>query len=328
MNPNDAGVRVAVLAGSAHLAPSQHRLLDALRQGAPAGFGVDLPGDGVAVGPCHDLIHTLGGHGHGHGHEREHKQRGRGHGLAAADRTRSREVAALAREHWIGLVASYPSVPHELAPSDCRLILSPSCAADADLLRHGARPQQLWRWQPGVDRECFGPGHYRADILPRQDGQINVLHVGIPQSPALLEEAFAIAARQEPRLRLVMADVDGDLPALYASADLLAHLSTSPEFPLEIIEAQASGLPVLALDAGAVPELIEDGRNGVLVPPTPHPLAEALISLARRATLRERLTVGGLNAVRGRSWERSLAELTAAWTAALAPAGTQLVRAA
>jgi glycosyltransferase involved in cell wall biosynthesis len=208
------------------------------------------------------------------------------------------------------------------------MILSPSAAADAELIAHGARAEQLWRWQPGVDPECFGPGHYSADILPRVSGQINVLHIGIPEQPGLLDEAFGIASAREPRLRLVIAGDGADLPALYASADLLAYLRTTPEFPLEIVEAQASGLPVLALDAGAATELIEDGRNGVLIPNAPPALAEALISLARRATLRERLTVGGLSAVRGRSWNRSLTELASAWAAAMAPAESQMMRAA
>ena len=309
MNSHDEVVRVAVLADPAHLSGSQLRLLDALSQSTLPGFRVDLPGDGVPISPRTDLIHLLGAH-------------------AARGAPASRRVAAIAREHWIGLVASYPAAPHELPVGDCRMILSPSAAADAELLGHGARPDQLWRWQPGVDPESFGPGYFSADILPRDSEQINVLHVGIPEHAELLEAAFALAAAREPRLRLVIVDHAADLPALYASADLLTYLSTSPDFPLEIIEAQASGLPVLALGAGAAPELIEDGRNGVIVPPAPGPLAEALVSLARRATPRERLTVGGLSAVRGRTWQRSLESLTAAWTAALMPAGSQLVHAA
>ncbi len=307
MNRHDEVVRVAVLADPAHLSTSQQRLLDALSQSTLPGFRVDLPGEDTAINPRTDLIHLLGHRGQARGSER---------------------VAAIAREHWIGLVASYPAAPHQLPVADCRLILSPSAAADAELLARGARSQQLWRWQPGVDPESFGPGYYRADLLPHGSAQINVLHVGIPEHPQLLEEAFAAAAAREPRLRLVMVDPQADLPALYASADLLAYLSTSADFPLEIIEAQASGLPVLALGAGAAPELVEDGRNGVLVPPAPGPLAEALVSLARRATPRERLTVGGLGAVRDRTWQRSLEALTSAWSAALTPAGSQLMHAA
>jgi hypothetical protein len=309
MNSHDEVVRVAVLADPAHLSGSQQRLLDALSQSTLPGFRIDLPGDGVPVGPRTDLIHLLSSR-------------------APSSARGPRRIAAVAREHWIGLVASYPVAPHDLPVADCRLILSPSAAADAELLGHGARPEQLWRWQPGVDPESFGPGYYCADILPRASDEINVLHVGIPEHPDLLEEAFALASAREPRLRLVMVDHSADLPALYASADLLTYLSTSPDFPLEIIEAQASGLPVLALGAGAAPELIEDGRNGVLVPPAPGPLAEALVSLARRATPRERLTVGGLGAVRDRTWQRSLETLTAAWSAALMPAGSQLMHAA
>jgi hypothetical protein len=301
MNRIEEGMRVAVVADVACLSASQHRLLDALSQSTLPGLGVDLPGDGVPVGPRHDLIHAVGG---------------------------TPEIARIAHKLWVGLVASYPAAPRELAPADCRLILSPSAAADADLLAHGARPEQLWRWAPGVDPESFGPAHYRAGVLPRESGQINVLHMGVPEQPELLELAFAAARLEEPRLALVIADASVDLPSLYASADLLVFGSSSPDFPLEILEAQASGLPVLALDGGAARELIEDGRNGVLVPGSARCLAEALVSLARRGTLRERLTVGGLSAVRGRTWERSLSQLTLAWTAAMAPADSQMMHAA
>jgi len=86
------------------------------------------------------------------------------------------------------------------------------------------------------------------------------------------------------------------------------------------VAAQASGLPVLAVAGGAAEELIESGRSGLLVPHGAGPLSEAIGWLARRATLRERLATGGLLAVRARSWERSLAQLTAAWGLAASPA--------
>jgi hypothetical protein len=321
MSGSDEAVRIAVVTDGDHLPACQQRLLDALSQSTLAGFRIDLPGLGIPVGPGTDLIHVLGGPAH------PGTRAAAGLPTPAQDPPGS-SSAALAREHWIGLVASYPTAPYTLAPADCRLILSPSAAADAELVAHGARADQLRRWQPGVDPESFGPGHYRSDLLPSGGDQIHVLTVGIPEAPELLEQAFAAAHALEPRLGLVMVDEDADLPGLYASADLLAYLSTSAEFPLEIVEAQASGLPVLALDGGAAPELIEDGRNGVLVPSAAEPLAEALVSLARRGTLRERLTVGGLGAVRGRTWQRSMDELTSAWSAALVPVGSHMRAAA
>ena len=78
-----------------------------------------------------------------------------------------------------------------------------------------------------------------------------------------------------------------------------------------ILEAQASGLPVVAVAAGGPAELVADGRSGVLCPPRVDELASALASLAGSRAARERLARGGLAAVAGRSWEASLGRLAA-----------------
>jgi glycosyltransferase involved in cell wall biosynthesis len=85
--------------------------------------------------------------------------------------------------------------------------------------------------------------------------------------------------------------------------------SRTDTFGQVILEAQASGLPVVAVDAGGPASLIDDGRSGRLCPADPEALAGAVIELARSPELRERLSRGGLAAVRGRTWERALEEL-------------------
>lgn len=110
---------------------------------------------------------------------------------------------------------------------------------------------------------------------------------------------------------------DDRLAEVYASADLLVFPGSTDTFGRVVLEAQASGLPVLAVDAGGARELIENGRSGCLVAPEPAALASAIRGLARRATLQDRLATGGLLAVRERSWERSLAQLAAGYARAL-----------
>ena len=72
-----------------------------------------------------------------------------------------------------------------------------------------------------------------------------------------------------------------DLPRILRALDMLVHSSADPEpFGRVIIEGMAAGLPVIGMDAGAVPEIIEDGVSGVLVPPRDtEALAEAIRSL-------------------------------------------------
>lgn len=60
---------------------------------------------------------------------------------------------------------------------------------------------------------------------------------------------------------------DEALPALYATADAFAIASTAELQGIVVLEALASGTPVLAADAGALPELVRLGETGALFPP-------------------------------------------------------------
>jgi glycosyltransferase involved in cell wall biosynthesis len=84
-----------------------------------------------------------------------------------------------------------------------------------------------------------------------------------------------------------------DLPDLFAAADLAAHTSIHPEpFGLVVLEAMVQGLPVVGPREGAIPELVRDGVDGLLVPPRDAgALASGIAELAgapeRRRTLGE-----------------------------------------
>jgi len=68
----------------------------------------------------------------------------------------------------------------------------------------------------------------------------------------------------------------------YVGADLFCLPSVQEGFGIVFLEAMAAGLPVVACRAAAIPEVVEDGATGVLVPPrSPEALAEALGDLVR-----------------------------------------------
>lgn len=71
-----------------------------------------------------------------------------------------------------------------------------------------------------------------------------------------------------------------DVPELLAGADLFVLPSRSEAFPNGVLEAMASGLPVVACRVGGLLEMIDDGRTGVLVPPDDElALADAILTL-------------------------------------------------
>ena len=57
-----------------------------------------------------------------------------------------------------------------------------------------------------------------------------------------------------------------DIPAAYDHADIFLNTSAVDNLPLTLIEASTSGLPIVSTNAGAIPDLIHDGENGLLAP--------------------------------------------------------------
>ncbi|UFZ01856.1 glycosyltransferase [Bradyrhizobium ontarionense] len=81
----------------------------------------------------------------------------------------------------------------------------------------------------------------------------------------------------------------GDVPVLMQAVDAMVHPSIDPEpFGRTLVEAMLAGVPVIATDAGAAPDILEHGRAGLLVPPgDARALAEALEAVLAQPELLE-----------------------------------------
>ncbi len=218
----------------------------------------------------------------------------------------------------------------------CETVLSPSSASDARLLALGIDANRIGRWDRGVDLDRFDPALRTPGLLPGDS--INVLYAGRltkEKGLELLVDAFLAARWRDPRLHLVLAgggpEEEGlrerlgdhatflgwlggtDLARTYASADAFLFASETDTFGQVLLEAQASGLPVVAVKAGGPASLIEHGTTGLLAAPDADALADKLISLTSSPLLAERLRRSALAGVGGRTWEASLERLAAGY---------------
>lgn len=98
----------------------------------------------------------------------------------------------------------------------------------------------------------------------------------------------------EEHLHLAGAVGPEAMPPVYAGADIFVLPSLSEGLPVVLMEAMASGLPVVATRITGVPELVEDGVSGLLVPPAEsEALAQALARLLSNPETRREMGRAG-----------------------------------
>jgi glycosyltransferase involved in cell wall biosynthesis len=91
-----------------------------------------------------------------------------------------------------------------------------------------------------------------------------------------------------------------DLPSVYAASDIVVHCPTFPDtFPTVVLLPMFAGKPVIGSDIGGIPEQIDHGKTGVLVPPgDPDALANAIFQLASDPAKRESLGSAARKAIK------------------------------
>jgi glycosyltransferase involved in cell wall biosynthesis len=153
---------------------------------------------------------------------------------------------------------------------------------DLDRLRAGVHPHRTLRVELGVPPEApllgivgrLAPEKGHSVLLEalgrlarrwrRDRPRPHLLVVGHGPRRASLEAA-AHAHGLEHRVHFL--GQRADLPDLYAALDLLVHPSLREGLPLVVLEAAALGVPVVASSVGAIPEALDHGAAGILLPP-------------------------------------------------------------
>jgi len=178
---------------------------------------------------------------------------------------------------------------------NCRVVWN---CVPTDLYASPQTPREVWRAKQGFSA---------ADIL-----FVCVARFAAQKNHALLIRAFAKGPASDPTAHLVLAGhgilraqlqervnqlgltsrvhflgLRRDIPDVLGAADIFALGSDYEGNPLSVIEAMAAGLPIISTAVGGVPELLQNGKEGLIVQPgDAEQLSEAMMTLLRDCDLR------------------------------------------
>jgi glycosyltransferase involved in cell wall biosynthesis len=151
-------------------------------------------------------------------------------------------------------------------------------------------------------------------LPPDIRGKIRILLIGAPEPASkadtrYAEDLRAIAIQFGLTENIVWAGYQTDLRSWYASMDVLVHSALCAEaMGLVILEALQMGIPVIAARIGGIPEIIDDGTNGLLLEPGDEDaLSQALSLFIENSSLREHLQEGARSCLDDRFTLRTFA---------------------
>ena len=109
---------------------------------------------------------------------------------------------------------------------------------------------------------------------------------------------------------VILAGFRPDVLSLHKAFDVFVMSSVTEGLGTSLLDAMACGRPIVATTAGGMPEVVQDGRTGILVPPrSDRALADAIIKLLKDEALRERMGAAGMSLVNAKfSAERMVAD--------------------
>jgi glycosyltransferase involved in cell wall biosynthesis len=213
------------------------------------------------------------------------------------------------------------------------LIFVPSLSTREELVQRGISPEKIHLYPRGVDVERFHPSKKSNGLNDRYglSGRVKLLYVGRvsrEKNLQLLAEAYRSVHRMEKDVSLVVVgdgpgleemknDLHGtsavftgylrgeELSEVYASCDVLVFPSTTDTFGNVVLEAQASGLPVIVTDSGGPQENLIANKTGLIVPGNEVKLlVQAMRSLIANSERRQEMGREARRYMEDRSFEK------------------------
>jgi glycosyltransferase involved in cell wall biosynthesis len=220
------------------------------------------------------------------------------------------------------------------------MVVANSSAARRRLIREGVRADRIGVVANGIDVSRFGPSFSRTarrriavvanlrpekghDVLIRAAaalvGRFPDAHVDVIGDGPCRAALEAHVARRGLVRAFTFWGHREDIAARLAAADIFVLPSRSDACPNAVLEAMAAGLPIVASRTGGIPELIEDGRTGLLTDPdNAQALCDQLCRLMEEPSLGEQFGRAARTDVETRyTFDRMIAGFEAIYLAAL-----------
>jgi glycosyltransferase involved in cell wall biosynthesis len=201
-------------------------------------------------------------------------------------------------------------------------------------LKYGMAPERVAYIPNGVERRFFGQSReyargetlrllyagtwldqrgifYIRDAMRRLAQRIPGLKLTIAGPGAPAEEVMRFFGAE------LVANIDvrpviaaGSMQELYAEHDIFVFPSLMEGLPSVLLEAMASGMPVITAETCGMPDMVQDGFNGLLVPPADaSALENAIVRLAESEELRERLGRAAQESMKRYEWSSAAQKL-------------------
>lgn len=215
----------------------------------------------------------------------------------------------------VGSLFSYTRIPH--------CVFTPSRYVRDHLISKGVAPEKVAVVYPCVDiKELGGPSTLRNElglaktdiivvcvaVMRTEKGQKALIDAMVPLlrqrqdlhlvfaggGAPLLEQLETYAAQLELKRCVHFLGSRGDIPSILAGSDIFALATRMEASGTAFLEAGAMGLPTVGTQVGGVPEMLQNGRTGLLVPLDDTPaLTRAISSLVESPETRKAMGQAG-----------------------------------